>query len=269
MTVAPVVRSLPRGELELAGRTSRAPALHRAATGRRGSSRSRQWTGARLRVIELRAGRTDRGRRRQPGYRQPAARGAGRRGRAALWSGCEPFIVPAMGSHGGATAAGQIEVLAGLGITAESVGAPIRATMDVVGLGALDGIPLCLDRLAAESDGIVLVNRVKPHTDFAGPIGSGLLKMLCIGLGNSQGADRLHREGVARDLGRSCARPVSPLLAAGAGPLRGGHPGEPAPPRLRGAADCQPAISSPRSSPCRRLPEGSSRVFPSTTSTFS
>ena len=116
-------------------------------------------------------------------------------------SGCDPFIVPAMGSHGGATAAGQTEVLAGLGITAETVGAPIRATMDVVPLGASGDMPLCLDRLAAESDGIVVVNRVKPHTDFAGPFGSGLLKMLCIGLGNKEGADRLHREGVARDLG--------------------------------------------------------------------
>ena len=116
-------------------------------------------------------------------------------------AGCEPFIVPAMGSHGGATATGQTNVLAGLGITSEAVGAPVRATMDVVAMGAVGGIPLYLDRLAAESDGIVVVNRVKPHTDFAGPMGSGLLKMLCIGLGNQAGADRLHREGVARDLG--------------------------------------------------------------------
>ena len=116
-------------------------------------------------------------------------------------TGCKPFIVPAMGSHGGATATGQTDVLASLGITSEAAGAPIRATMDVVPLGAVGGIPLCLDRLAAESDGIVLVNRVKPHTDFAGPMGSGLLKMLCIGLGNKEGADRLHRSGVIRDLG--------------------------------------------------------------------
>ena len=116
-------------------------------------------------------------------------------------AGCEPFIVPAMGSHGGATASGQTEVLAGLGITPETVGAEVRATMDVVSVGVVGGAPLCLDRLAAESDGIVVVNRVKPHTDFAGPMGSGLLKMLCIGLGNQEGADRLHRMGVARDLG--------------------------------------------------------------------
>jgi hypothetical protein len=116
-------------------------------------------------------------------------------------AGCEPFIVPAMGSHGGATAAGQSGVLAGFGITAEAVGAPVRSGMEVVQLGVVGDIPLYIDRLAAESDGIVPVNRVKPHTDFAGPMGSGLLKMLCIGLGNKEGAERLHRAGVARDLG--------------------------------------------------------------------
>jgi hypothetical protein len=116
-------------------------------------------------------------------------------------AGCDPFIVPAMGSHGGATAAGQTEVLAGLGITPESVGAPVRASMDVVSLGSAGDLPLFFDRVAAGSDGIVLVNRVKPHTDFAGPMGSGLLKMACIGLGNRFGADQLHRAGVVRDLG--------------------------------------------------------------------
>ena len=126
--------------------------------------------------------------------------------------GCEPFIVPAMGSHGGATAAGQIEVLAGFGITPDSVGAPVQATMDVVRLGAVGEIPLCLDRFAAGADGIVLVNRVKPHTDFAGPMGSGLMKMLCIGLGNQEGADRLHRQGVARDLGEIVREAAVALL---------------------------------------------------------
>jgi hypothetical protein len=116
-------------------------------------------------------------------------------------AGCEPFIVPAMGSHGGASAQGQAAVLANAGITAASVGVPIRATMDVVSLGVVDGISLYLDREASEADGIVVINRLKPHTDFAGPMGSGLLKMLCIGLGNQTGADHLHRAGVARDLG--------------------------------------------------------------------
>ena len=81
-------------------------------------------------------------------------------------AGARPFIVPAMGSHGGATAEGQTEVLAQLGITEEAVGAPIEATMDVVTLGEADGIALFLDRLAHDADGIVLINRVKPHTDF-------------------------------------------------------------------------------------------------------
>jgi hypothetical protein len=116
-------------------------------------------------------------------------------------TGCEPFIVPAMGSHGGATAEGQLAVLAGLGIAPDTVGVPIRTTMEVVRLGEVDGIPLYLDRYAHEADGVVLINRVKPHTDFAGPMGSGLLKMLCIGLGNREGADHCHRAGVARDLG--------------------------------------------------------------------
>ena len=120
--------------------------------------------------------------------------------------------MPAMGSHGGATAAGQIEVLAGFGITPDSVGAPVQATMDVVRLGAVGEIPLCLDRFAAGADGIVLVNRVKPHTDFAGPMGSGLMKMLCIGLGNQEGADRLHRQGVARDLGEIVREAAVALL---------------------------------------------------------
>ena len=210
MTVAPVVRSLPSGELEL-------PAVH--LVHQRFTVPPpvevveqviEQWPGLASR-IELRAGARiavavgSRG----IDNLQPAVRAVVGALRS---SGCEPFIVPAMGSHGGATAAGQTEVLAGLGITAESIGAPIRATMDVVVLGALDGVPLCLDRLAAESDGIVLVNRVKPHTDFAGPLGSGLLKMLCIGLGNSQGADRLHREGVARDLGQVVREAGAALL---------------------------------------------------------
>lgn len=116
-------------------------------------------------------------------------------------AGCEPFVVPAMGSHGGGTAEGQRAVLAGLGISPDTTGAPIRATMDVVPLGDADGVPLYLDRYAWEADGIVLINRIKPHTDFAGPMGSGLLKMACIGLGNKEGADQCHRAGVARDLG--------------------------------------------------------------------
>jgi hypothetical protein len=115
-------------------------------------------------------------------------------------AGLAPFIVPAMGSHGGATAEGQVEVLATRGVTEASVGAPIRATMDAVSLGEADGIPLFLDRNAAEAAGVVLINRVKPHTDFVGPIESGLMKQLVIGLGKQTGADHYHRLGVVRGL---------------------------------------------------------------------
>jgi hypothetical protein len=115
-------------------------------------------------------------------------------------SGFEPFVVPAMGSHGGATAAGQTELLAQLGVTEAAVGAPVRATMEVVSLGEVDGIPLFLDRFAWEADGIVLVNRVKPHTDFVGHIESGLMKQLTIGLGKQAGAEHYHRLGVVRGM---------------------------------------------------------------------
>jgi hypothetical protein len=111
--------------------------------------------------------------------------------------GAEPFVVPAMGSHGGATADGQREMLAGLGVTAESVGCPIEATMETVVLGNLpDGTPVHHDALAAKADGVLLINRVKPHTDFHGPVESGLGKILAIGLGNHRGAAALHAGGI-------------------------------------------------------------------------
>jgi hypothetical protein len=115
-------------------------------------------------------------------------------------SGCRPYIVSAMGSHGNATAAGQAAVLAERGITEETVGAPVRAAVDVVSLGEADGLPLLIDRAAAEADGIVLVNRVKPHTDFVGRVESGLTKMLVIGLGNEAGATACHRHALERGL---------------------------------------------------------------------
>jgi hypothetical protein len=113
--------------------------------------------------------------------------------------GAEPFIIPAMGSHGGATAQGQVEVLGHRGITEETCGAPIRASMEVVPLGETDcGIPLYISRLAREADGLVLINRVKPHTNFIGPTESGLLKMMSIGLGNQAGAEYYHRLSLVR-----------------------------------------------------------------------
>ena len=112
--------------------------------------------------------------------------------------GFRPFVTTAMGSHGGATPEGQIEVLRARGISENTVGIPVRATMDVVSMGEVSGIPLFLDRLAHEADGIVLVNRIKPHTNFMGPTESGLIKMMAIGLGNQVGAEHYHRLSVVR-----------------------------------------------------------------------
>jgi hypothetical protein len=107
--------------------------------------------------------------------------------------GAEPFLVPAMGSHGGATAAGQRELLERMGFTAELIGAPILSDMAVEEIGTAEGgLPVYIDRLAAQADGVVLVNRVKPHTSFRGPAESGLLKMAAIGLGKQKGADICH-----------------------------------------------------------------------------
>ena len=94
--------------------------------------------------------------------------------------GARPFITPAMGSHGGADEKGQIGVLSQQGVTESSIGAPVRADMAVVPLGEADGIQLFISRLAHQADGIVLINRVKPHTDFTGLIESGIFKMLVI-----------------------------------------------------------------------------------------
>ncbi len=109
----------------------------------------------------------------------------------------EPFIVPAMGSHGGATAAGQVQMLANLGITEATVGAPIESSMEVVEVGQLsNGMPVFIDRIAAGADGIVIVNRVKPHTDFTADFESGLSKMAVLGLGKQTGAAMIHSYGV-------------------------------------------------------------------------
>jgi hypothetical protein len=111
--------------------------------------------------------------------------------------GGQPFVVPAMGSHGGATVAGQRHVLAEYGITEASVGAPIRATMETVELGQLpSGARVFMDAYAAAADATIVVNRVKAHTAFRGPIESGLCKMTCIGLGKAEGAEQAHAYGL-------------------------------------------------------------------------
>ena len=107
--------------------------------------------------------------------------------------GAEPFVVPAMGSHGGATAEGQREMLESLGMTAEAIGAEIRATMETVQVAVTeDGMPLYLDRHAAGADRIFPVNRIKPHTCFRGPIESGCTKMAVVGFGKQPGAAQIH-----------------------------------------------------------------------------
>lgn len=113
--------------------------------------------------------------------------------------GAEPFIVPAMGSHGGATAQGQEELLRGYSITEATCGCPIRSSMEVVPVGRTeDGRTVCLDRLAAEADGILVIGRVKAHTGFRGRYESGIMKMMAIGLGNQQGAEECHRQGFGK-----------------------------------------------------------------------
>jgi Lactate racemase N-terminal domain len=112
-------------------------------------------------------------------------------------AGAKPFLIPAMGSHGGATAEGQVEILRSLGVTEESVGAEIRSSMDVVEIGKTEGgVPVYMDRIASEADGIVVVGRIKQHTDFRSGVESGLLKMSSIGLGKHAQALALHAHGV-------------------------------------------------------------------------
>jgi hypothetical protein len=113
--------------------------------------------------------------------------------------GLDVFAVPAMGSHGGATPAGQLGVLASLGIREDTIGCEIRSSLETVRIGEVeDGMPVFVDRHALEgADLVIPINRVKPHTDFSGPTESGLLKMIAIGLGNQHGADTFHGEGFA------------------------------------------------------------------------
>ena len=111
--------------------------------------------------------------------------------------GAEPFIVPAMGSHAGATAEGQAAMIAHYGVTEAAMECPIRSSMDTIHLGEVeDGVPVWFDRNAWEADAVIPVGRVKPHTDFRGPVESGLMKMIAIGLGKQKGADFFHSQGM-------------------------------------------------------------------------
>jgi hypothetical protein len=161
------------------------------------------------------------------GPRGPIAVGVGSRGIASLQeivraavqelrdAGFEPFIVPAMGSHGGATAEGQRQLLADYGVTEQGVGAEIRATMETVSIGEVDGFDVVVDRFAAQAGSAFLINRVKPHTDFQGTIESGIAKMAAVGLGKQSGAQRMHRlgpESGLRDLIPRVGRLISQRL---------------------------------------------------------
>lgn len=137
----------------------------------------------------------------------PIAVGVGSRGIASLQlivrttidelrrAGFDPFVVPAMGSHGGGTADGQRQLLADYGIVEQRVGAPIRATMETVTIGEVDGFEVVVDRYVVEAGRAFLINRIKPHTDFTGSVESGIAKMASIGLGKQPGAQRMHQLG--------------------------------------------------------------------------
>lgn len=110
--------------------------------------------------------------------------------------GAEPFVVPAMGSHGGATAEGQTAILNSYGITEEYIGCPILSSMEVKKIGVNEeGMGVYIDRYAAEADGIIVSCRIKPHTAFRGPYESGIMKMMTIGLGKQHGAEVCHEAG--------------------------------------------------------------------------
>jgi hypothetical protein len=142
--------------------------------------------------------------------------------------GARPFVFPAMGSHGGGTTEGQTSVLEHYGVTEAAMGCPVRATMDVVPVGEALGLPVWLDRYAAEADWIGVINRVKPHTDFKGEIESGLFKMMTIGLGKHRGAIQGHRanirhryETVITAVGREMVRKAR--IAFGLGIVENGY----------------------------------------------
>ncbi|GAB7055175.1 MULTISPECIES: lactate racemase domain-containing protein [Paenibacillus] len=114
-------------------------------------------------------------------------------------AGAHPFIIPAMGSHGGATPEGQAEILEAYGISEETMGVEIDASMDVESIGEIEpGLEVYVAKSALEADGIVIIPRIKAHTAFRGEVESGICKMLVIGLGKQAGTDLVHRQGFGR-----------------------------------------------------------------------
>jgi len=130
--------------------------------------------------------------------------------------GARPFVIPAMGSHGGATAEAQLHLLAHYGVTPESMGCPIRAEMETRSLGkTAAGLDVRMAEAAWRSDGILLLNRVKPHTDYKGPLESGLTKICAIGLGKYDGAREIHRHLFTVGLGGAIRSATEVMLASG------------------------------------------------------
>jgi hypothetical protein len=144
--------------------------------------------------------------------------------------GAKPFLLPAMGSHGGATAKGQTELLASLGVTPESVGAPIRASMATERIGATrSGVPVFASREALRAEALIVMNRIKQHTDFDGEYESGLMKMLAIGVGKREGAAAMHSR-LCRSLREDVPEAARMMLArlpvvSGLALLENGHNG--------------------------------------------
>jgi hypothetical protein len=135
--------------------------------------------------------------------------------------GARPFVLPAMGSHGGATAEGQRQLLAHYGVTEEAMGCPVRAEMETRSLGrTTSGVEVRMAEAGWQSDGVLLVNRVKPHTDYKGPIESGLAKLCAIGLGKYDGAREIHRHLFTVGLGEAIRGVTETMLATGR--IRGG-----------------------------------------------
>jgi hypothetical protein len=130
--------------------------------------------------------------------------------------GARPFILPAMGSHGGATAEGQRRLIAHFGVTEEAMGCPVRAEMETRSLGrTASGVEVRMAEAAWDSDGVLLVNRVKPHTDYKGPLESGLAKICAIGLGKYDGAREIHRHLFTLGLGSTIREVAEVLLGTG------------------------------------------------------
>lgn len=137
-------------------------------------------------------------------------------------AGGNPFIFPAMGSHGGATAEGQEEMLRGMGICEETVEAPIKAGMEVIQVGiSKNGLPAYIDQYAYGADAVVVINRIKPHVAFRGPHESGLMKMITIGMGKQKGADTCHNLGFGKmaesipDIGKEIISKTNIIFALG------------------------------------------------------